>query len=68
MNIFAVYILMGNEINRVMKIIKPEANEEKAVCLICHRRFDIRKVLRHIRKQTMEKKPSCVTELSNSHQ
>ena len=47
MNIFAVYILMGNEINRVMKIIKPEANEEKAVCLICHRRFDIRKVLRH---------------------
>ena len=47
MNIFAVYILMGNEINRVMKIIKLEANEEKAVCLICHRRFDIRKVLRH---------------------
>ena len=38
---------MVNEINRVMRIIKQEAIEESAVCLICHKRFDIRKVLRH---------------------
>ena len=68
MNIFAVYILMGNEINRVMKIIKPEANEEKAVCLICHRRFDIRKVLRHYKIQMIEIQPSSVRKLLNSHQ
>ena len=67
MNIFALDILMGNEINRVMIIIKQEAIEESAVCLICHRRFDFRKVLRHNKKQMMESQPSSVTELSNSH-
>ena len=41
---------MGNKINKVMIIIKQEAIEESAVCLICHRRFDFRKVLTHNKK------------------
>ena len=38
---------MGNELNRVMRIIKQEAIEDSAVCLTCHRRFDIRKMQKH---------------------
>ena len=37
-------ILMGNEINRTLQVIKQEAIEETAVCLTCHRRYTVSKL------------------------
>ena len=46
-NKYAFDIIMGNEMNRMMRVIKKEAIEETAVCLTCHRRFNISKLQKH---------------------
>ena len=44
---YAFDILMGNEMNRTMRVIKQQAIEETAVGLTCHGRFTVSKLQKH---------------------
>lgn len=46
---YAFDILAGKEMTRTMRVIKENAIVETAVCLTCHRRFNIDKILKHNR-------------------
>ena len=44
---YAFKIIMGIEMDRMMRVIKEYAIEETAICLVCHRRVKMEKVLKH---------------------